>query len=520
MLSVHCPSVFIKFDHEILTMKFLSFLFSAILISIFCNGQSAVVFDSLQPGFTVMTENDIYINSDKLVKSDYEGRIKWSKSGNYQHYRMRVEENGIYLFKDSCLIKLDTAGSLLWSKDFISGPCTTLSPAINISDVVVNGDKIYILSGQGTSNHSLWYPALFTLDTGGTMLDAWCDQYNSDTYFIYGIKNPYGGAFTLGHDGGNNVAALSFKLDVNGNLDMNGDYNVFQYPGAQFNFIKTVFLLNNLTHVCVFNSFAPGYPAFPYIIWETVHGGISNVREYSTPQIPWGLNFINATSDQQNNLYILAMTLNADVVLIKTDPAGSILNVKSWSPSALQAYQLTISDHGEIAKLIFRNDSLFLMTAIDGKPAILSFDSALNTLCFSPDSTIQIVSGYNVVSHPSYNTIVDHSTPGLIPGTVQHANTTNPSSWSLCWQVGLQSDLSESEAIFYPNPADDVMYIDGIESYSKIGLYNILGQNIPVKQTRMPGKTLLETSMLRDGVYSISVSGPNNRINKVILIKH
>jgi hypothetical protein len=500
-------------------MKFTLSVFAAFMYSIGCLGQYALIYDSIQPGYTVLKENEFYINSNKLVKSDYSGNIIWSSTGSYVYNKMKVEENGIYLFKDSSLTKLDTSGTLLWSKYFISGPCTTQNQTININDVVINGDRIYILSGQGT-NGGIWYPVLITLDTSGSFLDAWCGDNYHDVYFIKGIKRPYGGAFIGGFDGGNNVAALSFKINATGNLDINGDYNVFQYPGAQFNFIETVISRNDLSHVYLINSFRPGSPAFPYIVSESIHGSISNVREFATPLIYWGFEFINAATDPQNNLYILSATQHADIALIKTTPAGAISAIKAWSSQLLQSYKLTFSLDPEIADMIFRNDSLFIMGGLDGNTALYSFDSALNTPCYTPDTSVQILSGIDVTTYSTYNYQVFHSTPGLVPSAIQHTSAIVPLGRSLCQHVGTQSGAYIPEVSMYPNPADKEINVSWPNSKFAITLYNQFGQIVSAPQTAIHEKTQVHTAELTDGIYYIVAENEKYTFRDIFLIRH
>lgn len=69
----------------------------------------------------------------------------------------------------------------------------------------------------------------------------------------------------------------------------------------------------------------------------------------------------------------------------------------------------------------------------------------------------------------------------------------------------------------YPNPADQFIYIDGMEGYKSIGMYELSGKLIMQISSKEKG---LEVSGLRNGIYLLVCEGTEGRAVRKVLIQH
>src|SRR5262245_15058931 len=73
------------------------------------------------------SENDGF-DETELIKTDLDGEVLWSRALNVIPGRLAVGEGAVYLTTNSPVVmKLDTAGDLLWSSSFYCGELAYVS---------------------------------------------------------------------------------------------------------------------------------------------------------------------------------------------------------------------------------------------------------------------------------------------------------------------------------------------------------------------------------------------------------
>jgi hypothetical protein len=75
---------------------------------------------------------------------------------------------------------------------------------------------------------------------------------------------------------------------------------------------------------------------------------------------------------------------------------------------------------------------------------------------------------------------------------------------------------STSSITLYPNPTSDVFYLTGVES-GMIAIYDLSGRLL--QTSRIEGKTAVNVSSLRQGVYMVQISGDNGIVEKKLVKK-
>ncbi len=477
------------------------------------SAQNAISFDSLQFKYSLLTNDAVYFNSDKLIKSDYQGNILWSKTGSFSNSPFKVEGSAIYLYKNNLLTKLDTTGNLLWSIEFSQLVCASVSAANSIADVVLNGDRIYVLINQQPLSINLNLPSLITLDTSSTVINSWCGNNYEFYTFAKGVKSPSGGAWLSLHDGGNIHTGISMKVDVNGDVVPFSTYNIFQ--NGQFNFVEFALLSSDSSHCYFVNSFSSGSRAYPYIVFESNAGNILSYKGYGSASITWGIDFLAATIDSNDNLYILT----SEGILLKTNSIGDIQIGKQWSASALQSLQLSFLFNSGQVSMIRRQDSLYIATTIDGKPSIIAFDSLLNATCYAPDLSIQLPDNLPLSYGDMYTLSVSQVNYTTSTPAFQNLNISQPEGVSVCRITEVEKTSQLERLKLYPNPAADDLIIDADGKAIEFFLYNSTGQKMDVSFDVINEKTKLKTSSLNNGIYFIVVKIDDDLVKEIILIQ-
>jgi hypothetical protein len=67
----------------------------------------------------------------------------------------------------------------------------------------------------------------------------------------------------------------------------------------------------------------------------------------------------------------------------------------------------------------------------------------------------------------------------------------------------------------YPNPVEDILYINGISNDSEIVLYNNMGQSIDYNRTN----NSIDCSMLSQGIYLLKLYLPNGSYKTIPVLK-
>lgn len=72
------------------------------------------------------------------------------------------------------------------------------------------------------------------------------------------------------------------------------------------------------------------------------------------------------------------------------------------------------------------------------------------------------------------------------------------------WPNGINETVSDAHVCIYPNPANNLVHIDGIE-VSEVQVYNVLGQSVRSVQ----GSNEINVSGLSEGVCLLRISDAN-----------
>jgi hypothetical protein len=80
----------------------------------------------------------------------------------------------------------------------------------------------------------------------------------------------------------------------------------------------------------------------------------------------------------------------------------------------------------------------------------------------------------------------------------------------------IEDDISTQVSI-YPNPADQFIYLDGLEGYQDIGIYELSGKLI---RRISSDQKQLEVSGLKNGIYLLVLDGSQGRLVRKVLIQH
>ena len=110
-------------------------------------------------------------------------------------------------------------------------------------------------------------------------------------------------------------------------------------------------------------------------------------------------------------------------------------------------------------------------------------------------------------------------TAGAVDITVTTVGGTSGTSSSDQFTYQIVTGLttpSTSSITLYPNPTSDVFYLTGVES-GMIAIYDLSGRLL--QTSRIEGKTAVNVSSLRQGVYMVQISGDNGIVEKKLVKK-
>ncbi|HNQ62130.1 MAG TPA: T9SS type A sorting domain-containing protein [Bacteroidia bacterium] len=494
-----------------ITTLFLLFFF----VTSLCHAQDAISFDSLQFQYSILTEDAIYFNSNKLVKADYNGQVIWSKTGTFVGQAFKVEENGIYSFQSKTITKLDTSGNLLWSKEFITPICSMMTSQNYITDIVVNKNRIYILTYQSLPGYN-YLPSLITLDTAGVIINVWCGNNYPGSTFTKGIKKPGGGAWLVKEHYGALQTCETFNVDTMGNIVLSATGAYLQ--SEQITFIQSAILNHNNYHSYLLNSFFPGYAREPFIVFENDNGNSFSFKGYQVPSLNWGMMLLTGTIDPNENLYILACTDNDERILFKTNPTGDILLAKIWPLSLLNTYGLNFPLNENYVQMIHNGDSLYISAIINGKTSIIAFDDSLNTICYPAAQNIAITDNPDMItgsSNLSYPVLQVINTPNILLANVQ--SISQPNAVNICFQNSIVEDGFAKYVNVYPNPAIDQLFIQCETENIHFELFNLSGQRIRISSEKMVEGYKLKIDEIESGMYMLVVTIEDHIIRKTII---
>lgn len=81
--------------------------------------------------------------------------------------------------------------------------------------------------------------------------------------------------------------------------------------------------------------------------------------------------------------------------------------------------------------------------------------------------------------------------------------------------------ISETEPVFYPNPASSTFYIKGIRSANvSFAIHTVSGESVKMNGVEQEDGVLLDISDLPDGIYLIRIQTEENSLYKKLVIRH
>ncbi|MBW7941319.1 MAG: T9SS type A sorting domain-containing protein, partial [Candidatus Kuenenia stuttgartiensis] len=79
------------------------------------------------------------------------------------------------------------------------------------------------------------------------------------------------------------------------------------------------------------------------------------------------------------------------------------------------------------------------------------------------------------------------------------------------WPTDINEQVSIGNIKIYPNPASDILYVDGLEADATIELFDIVGRKVKAMQT-VNNRESIDISMLQPGNYIIRITNAEGRI--------
>jgi hypothetical protein len=120
---------------------------------------------------------------------------------------------------------------------------------------------------------------------------------------------------------------------------------------------------------------------------------------------------------------------------------------------------------------------------------------------------------------PASGTASDYSSEVTITVTAEDATTTQDWIVNVSEIVGVDDPFALNLKIqVYPNPANNILYIDSEERISRIVVYSITGEMI--KEISQLEISMIDVSDLKTGVYVLSLFNENEyQVTKKIVIE-
>lgn len=300
-------------------------------ISIVVGGSSVYVAGTLN----LETSNDDFL----LMKYTREGILLWAKSWDFG-YRERVygvaidSNNNIVIvgvmqtgIEDVLLVKVDSNGTLLWAKswhnswEFGRGVAIDAAGNVMVAGQTSGGGSIDVyLTKYDENGNMLWtnswesggneqQVASITLDSIGNVYAVGYDGTFSPDYDVLLLKFHNNGSLQWARKwgvSGTNEIGLSTKTDNNGNVYATGWTTNSSIGG------KDVLILK--------------YDSTGHLLWSRTWGGANDDEGH------------DLAMNQDGNIYVVGYTSSfstggTDLVLLKYDPSGNLLNSETWGGS-------------------------------------------------------------------------------------------------------------------------------------------------------------------------------------------
>lgn len=190
------------------------------------------------------------------------------------------------------------------------------------------------------------------------------------------------------------------------------------------------------------------------------------------------------------------------------DPNGNTLPSQQWGPDVSASFPLGM----------YMED--YAYTASSGH-----LDEYNGRFCKTPEypnGTYAYFVTMAANGDPAYPYFIGNQYYGVVAEdnlNVLNPNITMPSSGVTCGQsVGINSIRNEKTFTAYPNPADNVLYVEFDEMPTAIVVYNALGQIVatPLVQN---GRVEIATAAWQTGLYMVSLQYSEGIVNKMVTVQ-
>lgn len=472
----------------------------------------------------------IYFYDDSsITKTDYSGNIIWSKNGKIG-YRGCFTEDAIYFHDDLRIEKLDTSGNVIWVKQIPNQICPSSINPSNIGDLIVNNNQIYvsILQCPNPVNSNNCLNSFLLLDTAGAVLNSWCNTSGwSNIVGIYrGIPALRGGAMCAWQTS-SGIFKQSFiaKVGTNGFPDLS--QNNPKYYSGDLNQINSILALPDSNYLVIVNisNYQSNFSGTAMcvkisenrqVLWQKL---ISSTTTTAIPDIQ-----INcATTDSSGGIYIMG-DQEGNQFVMKLNLNGDVQFQKMWTYTAMLADSLVMGLGMRTDHFYYKNGFLYLFSGYRSYPtissAVLVFDTAFTSSCFSPDTLFApqidppfiVTGGLPQISVNSVSVFQDSS--GL------SSSIRNPGR-SICSTVGVQTFENPSILVnVWPNPVTDKLYIKNLDNNEMnnldLILYNSFG-SIVWRANPSGNEDVFSLNFLSKGIYFLYIKNRHQQIVKRVV---
>jgi len=453
-----------------------------------------------------------------VYKTNTSGDLSWSNTygGNDEDiaFKVRTISDGGYIIvgstksygageKDVILMKLNASGNVSWTQTF-----GTIKDDIGY-DVIQTNDGGYIITGSAYYSNNVTEGRILLIKTNASGQETWSKMYGE----------------SMGNEGRHIM------------LDTDGGYLIFGTASNGF-----------------------------VLIIKTSSDGTA---QWSTNFLPIGyggpdLSQVIKTNDN-GFAFVGTITKNSDLkqkaFFIKTDASGTVQFTKIYGTNfqnkglgiAATSYGYLIAGHSDSFSPNFWN---IFYTRVDNSGNILGteFIENLNYRGFnlqrSPDNMIVGCGGVSnsgsylvksdengYTSCTNLSATLNTDSPSSLPGspswttsgtltsaaqTLSHTNVSLTTS-TICLGTGIdETDVSNLIKI-YPNPATDILWIDGTELHikknSEVQLYNSLGKKVLTGKLNNSDRNYLNIKSLTKGIYLLKIQNSDHSFTQKLIIQ-
>ncbi len=460
----------------------------------------------------IATETCIYgLTSSKVFKFDSAGNELWSKDFSAMIYPATFYPNSLSdLIFDGKYIYLIVIQSQYWTSLFSYPSVLT----IDTSGSVIH--TIYF-SGQNLSGRYLLEPCTNSVE--GAWIGFVYGRINSNDIYLVKING--------NGDEDSTAKRLHYYFDAATSI-----HSMISMPDS-----TTLVLMNSFDD---FNDNPGNYISCSKIDnkgnikWQYHYYDSTLTASGST-----GTGVFAVACDSLNNIYMVGTasqyvqnsTQYFGLFAMKLNASGKVILTKFWSIAKPYMLKSIESDNSCCytntmqQNLHYLNGHLYLRINYDpnsnytSKPGMLVFDSLFNNSCYDPDSSINLQNVFaaskdTTAFFPGKPNVISYS-PAL--NTLSFYPSVNQSS-NLCLAMDVKSFLSQSELIIYPNPITGHFTISLSKSLvnAELTIFNLIGEK--VYSETFSGKEKTVNAKLKEGIYFVQVrDGEGQWTEKVVV---